>query len=154
MPIKCLRTRFWQYTTVCIVYIEQAKRLITYLRAYLYNNNKAQRTGEFYFLKKHHLNLSRGDFNSMHLCALCIANKPKNVTRQDLKNAPLCIVYSKEAIKYLLIYLSWSNKAQTAGKKINDFAMLFLAVFAFWAQKWPKNKSKYKIWILNTPGNR
>ena len=39
----------------------------------------------------------------MHLCALFIANKPKNVTRQDLKNAPLCIVYSKDAIKYLLI---------------------------------------------------
>ena len=85
----------------------------------------------------------------MHLCALCIANKPKNVTRQDLKNAPLCILYSKEAIKHLLIFLSWSNKAQTA-EKSNEFGMLFLAVFCLLspdlAQKIGPN-IKYEFWI-------
>ena len=85
---------------------------------------------------------------------MCIANKPKDVTRQDLKNAYLCIVYSKEAIRYLPIYLSWSNKAQTAGKKQWICNVVFGRFLSSEPRFGPKNRSKYKIWILNTPGSR
>ena len=63
----------------------------------------------------------------IHLCVLCIISKKK--------------------IKYLLTYSTTPKKQG----KINNLAMLFLAVFAFWAQKWPKNRSKYKIWIFEYP---
>ena len=69
----------------------------------------------------------------MHLCALCMVNRPSNI--------------------YLFTYLEATRPKQQ--EKSNEFAMLFLAVFLSSEPRFgPKNKSKYKIWILNTQGSR
>ena len=76
---------------------------------------------------------------------MCIANEPKYDTRQALENAPLCIVY---IAKYPLNICICRENQWFSNVVFGQF-------LAFWvhslAQIWPKNRSKYKISILNTP---
>ena len=76
--------------------------------------------------------MAKDNILKMHLCALCMVNKPSNI--------------------YLFTYLEATRPKQQ--EKSNEFAMLFLAVFLSSEPRFgPKNKSKYNIWILNSPGS-
>ena len=74
---------------------------------------------------------------------MCIV--PSYGTRQSLENAPLCIVYIAKCPLNICIC-----------RENQWFGNVVLSQFwAFWvhslAHIWPKNRSKYKISILNTP---